>query len=333
MRKRARLRWGTSQAAQTLHLLNQRYRQEFDRAERLAAELRDLRSSRLWPIFHWLRQWWRGGRWWQRLFRLGAATAGTAPAQPTPGRGFFTPLTPQPKPRDWSYSLIIPFRDQIDLLVRCLRAVRRTTVAEQPEIVLIDNGSTDPLLQRSLRRWRERGRGVLLSRPGPFNFAALCNAGARVAAGEILVFLNNDVEPLHPGWLREMGQLLTDEQIGAAGATLLYPDGTIQHVGLQRDQHGQWHHPYRFAPASTAGHDGELLQLHVVPAATAACLAITRERFLAVGGFDESLPVVGNDVDLCLRLAQRGWLTVVTPAARLLHFESLTRGYAREAVA
>jgi GT2 family glycosyltransferase len=221
----------------------------------------------------------------------------------------------------------------MDLLIRCLRAVRRTTVTERPEIVLIDNGSMDPFLQRALRRWRERGRGVLLTRPGPFNFAALCNAGARVAAGEILVFLNNDVEPLHSGWLGELGWLLADERIGAASATLLYPDGTLQHVGLERDADGHWHHPYRFAPATSAGHNDELLQPHVVPAATAACLAITRERFLAVGGFDESLPVVGNDVDLCLRLARLGWLTVVTPAARLLHFESLTRGYAREAVA
>lgn len=323
-RTQARRRRGAAQAnSQTWHLLNERCRREFDRAEQLAAELRDIQSSRLWPAFQWLRRASRTLRGWFGRSAGGGPLASDA----------FAPFAPQPGVMPATYSIIIPFKDHFDLLQACLRSVRRTTLAEQPEIVLVDNGSSEPRLTRALRRWRERGRGLLLSRPGPFNFAALCNDGARVASGDVLVFLNNDVQPLHDRWLVELAQLTADARVGAAGATLLYPGGTLQHVGLQRDAAGRWHHPYRHEPADAPGAAGELLRTRIVPAATAACLAITRDRFHAVGGFDERFPITGNDVDLCLRLGERGWVTVVSPLARLLHFESLSRGYAREAAA
>jgi GT2 family glycosyltransferase len=320
---RRRRRGLTQGRSQTWQLLNERYRREFDRAEQLAAELRDIHSSRLWPWFRWLRQTSRSLRGWFGAVRGGEVGVHDA----------FTPFVPQPGVLPATFSIIIPFKDHLDLLQGCLQAVRRTTLAEQPEIILVDNGSREPRLVRALRRWRERGRGLLLSRPGPFNFAALCNDGARVASGDLLVFLNNDVQPLHDRWLVELAQLTADARVGAAGATLLYPDGTLQHVGMKRDAAGRWHHPYRHEPGDAAGWEGELHRPRVVPAATAACLAISRERFHAVGGFDERFPVTGNDVDLCLRLRERGWVTVVSPFARLLHFESLSRGYTREAVA
>ena len=311
-----------TEVATLVHLLNERYRQEFDRAERLAAELRDIRHSRLWPFFAWLR-------------RLRARFQPSLQPPPVPEEPFgpFPEAGTAPPRPDLPCSIVIPIRDQAALLRTCLRSLRRTTLVEQPEIILVDNGSICRDTLRFLARWRERGRGLVLSRPGPFNFSWLCNEGARIATGEVLLFLNNDVTALKPGWLAAMAGLATLPTVGAVGATLLYPNGTLQHAGLARDHSGRWHHPFRFALTSGAGTASILRQVHTAAAATGACLMVEKRRFAEVGGFDEQLPVTGNDADLCLRLAAKGLATVVTPAARLVHFESLTRGFTCEAAA
>src|SRR5262249_39465117 len=146
------------------------------------------------------------------------------------------------------------------------------------------------------------------------------------AAGDYLLFLNNDTEVVTPDWLEQMLLLAGRPEGGAVGATPLYPDGTIQHAGLFPRTHRPWAHPYRGLPPHRGGH-AEVRQVRAVPAVTGACLLLRRDRFLALGGFDEGLPLTFGDVELCCRLRVQGFLVLVTPHARLLHFESLSRGW------
>jgi GT2 family glycosyltransferase len=128
-------------------------------------------------------------------------------------------------------------------------------------------------------------------------------------------------------WVEQLLVLAADPAVGAVGATLLYPDATIQHAGLLPRSDGMWIHPYSRRPADDPGEGGELRLVRCVPAITAACMLVRRNVFENVNGFDEKYPVTLNDIDLCRRLRSRGRLVLVTPHARLLHYEGLSRGY------
>jgi GT2 family glycosyltransferase len=295
-----------------IHLLNRRYHREWERAERLAAELARARRWGLWPAFELLR------RLKRRLFPAADLGAGVLPwpdhlLSEAPGRPF------------GRVSIIIPFRDRPELLRNCLASLRLSSY-RRFEVVLVNNGSGEPRTQRYL--WHLEGRrGLrLVDVPGPFNFSRLCNEGARHATGDHLLFLNNDTEVLTPDWLERLLLIERHPEVGVVGATLLYPDHTIQHAGIFPHRDGRWVHAHRGRPHDWEGTRGELRHVRAVPAVTAACLLMRREQFTALGGFDERLPVTFGDVDLCRRAREQGWLVVVTPHARLLHFESLTRG-------
>jgi GT2 family glycosyltransferase len=295
-----------------LCLLNQRYHREFVRAEVLESLLAPLRALRLTWVLSGLG---RLRRWLARPPRC-VADADWAPLE-------LRPVEPAGR-----VSLVIPFRDRPELLRDCLASLRLSTYRDY-EVVLVDNGSNDPQLLRYLRRLEQRRRCRVVRRPGPFNFPRLCNAGAEQARGDYLLFLNNDTCVLTPDWLEQLLVVASQPGVGIVGATLLYPDGTLQHAGMFRRPDGIWDHFARGRPAADAGAHGELRQVRVVPAVTAACLLIARERFFALGGFDERLAVTHNDTDLCRRARARGLLVAVTPHARLLHYESLSRGYHR----
>jgi GT2 family glycosyltransferase len=216
-------------------------------------------------------------------------------------------------------SIIIPTRDGFHTLRRCLAAIERTRHADF-EILLVDNDSRDPATLELLATTRHR----VLRAPGPFNFARLNNRAVLEARGRYVLFLNDDTEPLDPLWLSALEEHAQRPEVGAVGARLLYPDGRIQHAGIVTGIHGIAGHPGRFTRAQPN-------LVRNVSAVTAACLMMRREVYAAVGGFDEALPVNSNDVDLCLRLRERGYLVVYTPHAVVRHYESQTRG--RRAVA
>jgi GT2 family glycosyltransferase len=301
-----------------IHLLNQRYHEQWERAERLEKEVAELRGRPLGPLLSWLRYFKR----WLRPVRY----AGRPGSRPGELRGLTCQRLPEEAgPVSGRVSIIIPFRDRLELLRGCLRSLRRSTYRDF-EVVLVDNGSAEPATRRYLERARARG-GRLVYCPGPFNFARLCNAGAAAARGEFLLFLNNDTEVLTPGWLERLLRVARRPDVGVVGATLLYPDGTVQHAGLFPRAGGHWVHGYRGLPPDAPGDQGELGHVRTVPAVTGACLLIGRDLFGSLGGFDERLPTSYNDVDLCCRARGRGLLVAVTPHARLLHFEALSRGY------
>ncbi len=166
-----------------------------------------------------------------------------------------------------------------------------------------------------------------MCRPGPFNYSALNNAAAREARGDVLLLLNNDIDVIESGWLRELVSHAVRPDVGAVGAKLLYPNEQVQHAGIVLGPQGVATHLHRFADKSDPGYFGQLALTRTISAVTAACLAIRRSVFFKVGGFDEvNLHVAFNDVDLCLRLGARGYRVVWTPFAELYHLESVSRG-------
>ncbi len=145
--------------------------------------------------------------------------------------------------------------------------------------------------------------------------------------GDFLLFLNNDTEVIEPKGVDWLLAPAMDTRVGAVGATLYYPNDTIQHAGIFPRDDGLWVHKFRYSPANHPGEYGELLIHRSVPAVTAACLLVRREVYASIDGFDERYPVAYNDIDLCERLRKRDLLVIVSPHARLLHYEGLSRGF------
>jgi GT2 family glycosyltransferase len=223
-------------------------------------------------------------------------------------------------------SLIIPTRDARPLLETCVESILRNTEYDNFEIVIIDNQSATPDALAYFSTLQQRGVARVVRFDKPFNFSAINNAGVREARGQVVALLNNDLEAIEPGWLGEMVSHALRPEIGAVGARLLYPDRTVQHGGILLGVGGIAGHAHKLSPERDPGY---LLRAQIaqdMSAVTAACLAIRRETYLAVGGFDETLAVAFNDVDFCLRVGETGLRNLWTPFATLIHHESRTRG-------
>jgi GT2 family glycosyltransferase len=228
---------------------------------------------------------------------------------------------------------IIPTRDHAELLARAMAGLLYRTDYPNLEVLIINNDSIDPWAVSLFHMLRKDERVKVMTLPGPFNYAALNNAGVREATGEIIVLLNNDIDVTDSSWLREMVSHAVRPDVGAVGAKLVYEDGRIQHagvvlgVGRLNGGRGVAGHFGHYAEADEEGHFGQYLVTREVSAVTGACLMVRREVYLAAGGLDEEhLPVSYNDVDLCLRIRELGLRTVWTPFAELYHLESASRG-------
>jgi O-antigen biosynthesis protein len=231
---------------------------------------------------------------------------------------------PQPEPL---VSVVIPTRNQANLLARAVAGLLDRTDYSALELQIVDNGSDEPSALALLARLEEDDRVSILRCPGPFNYSALNNRAAEKAAGELMLLLNNDVDVIRPDWLKEMVSHAIRPGIGAVGAKLLYPDGTIQHGGVTVGVGGVAGHQYIHRPRDDVGYFGHLKLVRNVTAVTGACLLLRRQVYLEVGGLDEvSLPIAFNDIDLCLKLAARGYRNLWTPYAELYHAESASRG-------
>lgn len=261
--------------------------------------------------------------------RLRALAEVVAPTGATATRGplgFNRLVRPVPEPAPL-VSVIIPTRDRADLLAVALDGLLSGTTYSALEILIVDNDSQDARTRALFARHAGDVRVRMLPVPGPFNFSALSNRGAADARGALLLFLNNDIEVIEPGWLREMVSIALTPDIGAVGAKLLYPDRTLQHGGIVLGIGGVAGHSHPGLPDGDPGYFARMVLTQEVSAVTGACMLVRTEVFAASGGFDaERLAVAFNDVDLCLRLRRQGYRNVWTPHARLIHHESKSRG-------
>lgn len=231
---------------------------------------------------------------------------------------------PHPAPR---VTILIPTRDTVEVLRTCIESLLAKTDYANYEIVILDNQSREHAAVAYLRELEARGAARVLAYDAPFNYSAINNFGVRETRGELLAFLNNDLEFTRGDWLSEMVGHAMRAEVGAVGAKLLYPDGFVQHAGVVLGIGGVAHHAYRLSAGDERGVENRLVVTQQCSAVTGACLVMRREAFERAGGFDEAhLPVAFNDVDMCLKLREMGLRIVWTPHASLLHHESYSRG-------
>lgn len=258
-----------------------------------------------------------------RVIRDALVRRGT-PARAEQRRDRWRLLWPLPEAR--SVSVIIPTRNRVNLLETCIDGLLAQTDYSPLDIRIVDNGSDDPATLRYLDQLSHRSGVTVLRDRGPFNFSRLCNFGAEGAPGDYLCFLNNDVEPANPDWLRELIAEAARPEIGLVGAKLLYPDRSVQHAGIALSGEHVARHTNLGIAEDDGGYWGRALQAQSLSAVTGACMVMRRKVFEEVGGFDEALAVDFGDIDLCLRVRKAGYRVLWTPHARLIHHESASRG-------
>lgn len=222
-------------------------------------------------------------------------------------------------------SVVVPNRDHPEMLARCVDSLAKSSYANY-ELLVVENGSTRPETFAYYRELQKLPHVRILEWAKPFNYAAVNNFAARQGAGDLLLFLNNDVEGINPDWLESMVKLAVQPGVGAVGAKLYYADDTIQHAGIVVGMGGVAGHAHLNFPRQAAGHMQRLQYTQNVAAVTAACVLIPKAVFEDVGGFDEGFVLAFNDVDLCLQILNKGYRVVWTPDAELYHLESKTRG-------
>lgn len=240
--------------------------------------------------------------------------------------GFNRLVRPIPDPAPL-VSIVIPIRDRAELLAIVLDGLFEKTAYEPIEVVVVDNDSREPATSSLFAAYRNEPRFRVVSVVGAFNFSDLSNRGAQAAKGSVLLFLNNDVEVVDSGWLRELVSIAIEPEVGAVGAKLLYPDGTLQHGGIVLGIGGVAGHSHLGLAGDEPGYFARMAVAQEVSGVTGACLAMRADVFKKVGGFDAvDLAVAFNDVDLCLRVRRAGYRIIWTPYARLIHHESKSRG-------
>lgn len=219
-------------------------------------------------------------------------------------------------------SVIICSKDAGELVSRCLDSLFAITQDAAFEVLVGDNGTTDPVALDAFSRHPIR-RFVM---PEPFHFAAFNNRLVREAKGEYLLFLNNDTEILQPDWITQMRLHASQPDVGAVGTLLSYPDNTVQHAGVVLGPRGTADHLFRNFPADSDFYHNIIGSAREVSAVTAACLLVTTSTFCKVGGFDTRFRHHYEDVDLCLRLSHAGYRNRYIGSVKLIHHESKTRG-------
>jgi GT2 family glycosyltransferase len=259
------------------------------------------------------------------LYRRKKGSMASPAARAAPIRKFTEPEV------DWpEVSVIIPTRDRAGLLEACTRGLKEKTDYPSFNVVIVDNGSKQARARALLDKLRDDPRFRVLNRPEPFNYAKLSNDGAHATNSPMLVFLNNDIRMIDSGWLKNLVRFAVKPQVGVVGAKLLFPNRKIQHAGVVLGMGGISGHIYRRRSNHVTGYLQQAITTREMIAVTGACIAIERSKFEAVGGFDaENLPVDLNDIDLCLRVAERGWTNLWAADSVLIHVQSASRGVER----
>lgn len=223
-------------------------------------------------------------------------------------------------------SIIIPTRDHLEDIRRCLSGLLENTAYPRTEILLMDDHSRDPAVLAYYQQVLAANACVtLVQNPQVFNYSRVNNHGSRLARGGLLLFLNNDIEVVQPHWLSELVRWVLLPGVGMAGPKLIYPGGEVQHAGVVVGMTGHANHVCQgsYPPTEPLFH---VDWYRNVSAVTGACMLVRRQVFEQLGGFDESLPLVFNDVELCQRVLGAGQRIAYVPSACLVHREGRTRG-------
>ena len=224
-------------------------------------------------------------------------------------------------------SIIIPNKDHIEDLSKCISSIRDYSTWQNWEIIIVENNSTE---EGTFKYYNEicdeENRISVVRWEKGFNYSAICNFGAQRATGQYLLMLNNDTEVITPDWMEQMLMFAQREDVGAVGAMLYYPDDTIQHAGVILGVGGIAGHSHRYFNRNDCGYAFRLSIAQNLTAVTAACMLIRKDIFDQTEGFDEGFAVALNDVDLCMKIRAARYLIVWTPYAELYHYESKSRG-------
>ncbi|MBV8157590.1 MAG: glycosyltransferase family 2 protein, partial [Dyella sp.] len=223
-------------------------------------------------------------------------------------------------------SIIIPTRDRVELVRQCVDSILSLTTYPNYEVIIVDNQSGERATLEYFSEVVTDVRVRVLPHARPFNYSEINNEAVAQSRGELICLLNNDIEVITEDWLEELVSHAVRPEVGAVGAMLYYPDGTIQHAGVVTGVHGVAAHPYSGMPRGFPGQMSRARLTQAMSAVTAACLVVRRGVYEEVGGLDETLAVAFNDVDFCLRLGERGYTNIWSPFAELYHHESATRG-------
>ncbi|KKR18615.1 MAG: Glycosyl transferase family 2 [candidate division CPR2 bacterium GW2011_GWC1_41_48] len=224
-------------------------------------------------------------------------------------------------------SIIIPFRDQVEVLKRCLKSIEDKTTYSNYEIILVNNQSSETATLNYFTAIKRMKNIRLINYDKPFNYSAINNSAARHARGDYLILLNNDTEVISGEWIEAMLEHAQRKEVGIVGAKLLYPNNTIQHAGVVMGIGGVAGHVFKYMNPDTDCYFCNANLVRNYSAVTAACLMIRKSVYEEVGGLDEiNLTVAFNDVDMCLKVIDSGYLVIYTPYALLYHHESLSRG-------
>jgi GT2 family glycosyltransferase len=246
----------------------------------------------------------------------------------TQGHSFFHRITyPLPTPLPL-VSFVMGTRDRGDLLRAAVGGLLEQTYYQPVELIIVNNQSSDAATLAFLREIERDERVKVIGYDAPFNYSAINNLGVRASKGEIVCLINNDIKVISPDWLREMVSNALRAEIGAVGAKLYYTNNRIQHAGIILGVSGIAEHSHRRFPREVVGYASRTHVSQNFSAVTGACMVLRRNVFDEVNGFDEvNLPVAFNDIDLCLRITDRGYRILWTPYAELYHLESASRGF------
>ncbi len=254
------------------------------------------------------------------LLALGRSATVSAGAHP--GTCEVRPIQPR-KPR---VSVLIPNRDQPELLKSCIDSI---LAADYPdlEILIVENASKERATHELYQHLTSSHRATVMPWKETFNYSAVNNFAARQAKGELLLLMNNDVTGGNKDWIARLVEQTLEPRMGAVGPMLLYPDGRIQHAGCVLGVEGTNGHRLRFGNPAERGYGDLLAVTREMTAVTGACLMISKEAYFEVGGMDEFLALTFNDIDLCLKLNRAGRRNILLPRVSLTHHECVTRGH------
>lgn len=238
--------------------------------------------------------------------------------------GFYRVVYPVKKQE--RISVVIPSKDQWETLKACLDSIREKTTYPDYEIIVVENNSREPETFAYYKTIDGRDNIRVITWDKPFNYSAINNFGIRHASGQYVICLNNDIQVITGGWMEELLGVCQREEVGVVGAKLYYPDDTIQHAGIVVGIGGIAGSLFVGMKRERSGYLHKASLMQDLSAVTAACMMVKKKAFEEAGGFEEKLAVAFNDVDLCLKIREKGYLVVYDPYVEMYHYESKTRG-------